>query len=206
MKVILFSDGNKLEKQSLTILRSLNIDVVDIVSEKNPDANYLPDADVLVSMCYHYKVRSDVLNKYDKCINFHPAPLPEYKGFAVYNFGLYNEETTWGVSAHYMIDEFDEGDIIDVIRFDIGEESVASLRSESHKKQLELFIKLMKDISNGKEILPVPNKGGTNYTKKMFEDLRKLDHSMSQDEVERRTRACYFPPYEGVYYRDASNI
>ena len=50
------------------------------------------------------------------------------------------------------------------------------------------------------------NKGGTNYTKKMFEDLRKLDHSMSQDEVERRTRACYFPPYEGVYYRDASNI
>jgi hypothetical protein len=64
----------------------------------------------------------------------------------------------------------------------------------------------MKDISSGKEIFPVPNKGGTNYTKKMFEDLRKLDHSMSQDEVERRTRACYFPPYEGVYYRDASNI
>ena len=35
-------------------------------------------------------------------INFHPAPLPDYKGTAGYNLAIMDELDEWAVSSHYM--------------------------------------------------------------------------------------------------------
>jgi methionyl-tRNA formyltransferase len=35
-------------------------------------------------------------------LNFHPAPLPEYRGVAPYSFGIYENVNHWAVSAHFM--------------------------------------------------------------------------------------------------------
>ena len=45
-------------------------------------------------------------------INVHDALLPKYGGFAPINWSIINGETETGVTVHYMIEEFDLGDII----------------------------------------------------------------------------------------------
>lgn len=45
-------------------------------------------------------------------VNFHPSPLPRYRGGHPHLWGLINGETTWAVTAHYMTEAVDAGDII----------------------------------------------------------------------------------------------
>ena len=193
MKIILFSDQGALKEKSLLIFQKLGIEVVKVIITKNPALEELPDADALISLCYHYKVSEDVLANYPLCINFHPAPLPAYKGFAVYNFGIYNEETFWGVSAHHMTSEIDEGDIIKTLYFNINKETVESLRSKSH----ENLLTLMEDVLIDKLIKG--NVSSQVYPKKSLESLREINSEMSSEEIAKRIRSCHFPPHEGAY-------
>lgn len=46
------------------------------------------------------------------CINRHASLLPKYGGMLPVFWAMYFEEKEFGVSIHYMIDKFDQGDII----------------------------------------------------------------------------------------------
>jgi methionyl-tRNA formyltransferase len=48
----------------------------------------------------------------DKFINFHPGPLPQYRGSMPIFEVLKNQETETGICAHFMNSKFDEGNII----------------------------------------------------------------------------------------------
>lgn len=48
----------------------------------------------------------------DKFINFHPAPLPQYRGVMPIFEVLKNQEKETAICAHYMNDKFDQGNII----------------------------------------------------------------------------------------------
>ena len=101
-----------------------------------------------------------------------------------------------------MDKNFDTGDIIKVERFEIKDptsETVSSLRYKSRQVTLVLLDEIVRDLKQGKDLPRLKNEGGTNYTKKMFEELRKVKPSMSSEEVFKRVRACYFPPYTGAY-------
>ena len=55
------------------------------------------------------------------CINFHPAPLPDWRGMGgVFNFALYEQVSEWGVSSHFVDNSFDTGDLIKVNNFKIN--------------------------------------------------------------------------------------
>lgn len=193
MKIILFSDEGALQEKSLLIFQKLGIEVVEVIIKKKPTLEEIPDADALISLCYHYKVSEDVLAKYPLCINFHPAPLPAYKGFAVYNFGIYNEETLWGVSAHHMTSEIDEGNIIKTLYFNINQETVESLRSKSHENLLTLMEDVLIDKLIKRDTTPQL------YPKSSLESLREVNNEMNSTEIAKRIRSCHFPPYEGAY-------
>lgn len=49
---------------------------------------------------------------YDKFINFHPGPLPQYRGVMPIFEVLKNQETETAICAHFMNSKFDEGNII----------------------------------------------------------------------------------------------
>ena len=200
-EVILFSDKSKIQQSVKDVLSDLNINLVAVVTEKNPNLKLLPKADLLICVCYHYKISSNIIKKYPVAINFHPAPLPEYKGWAVYNFGLYNNEDRWGVSAHYITDKIDRGEILAVQYFDIGKETVKSLREKSHSKLIYLFKNIITAFKNGEKINSIENQGGTYYSQKMFEELREIKTHMDSKEIEKRIRACHFPPYKGAYIK-----
>jgi methionyl-tRNA formyltransferase len=45
-------------------------------------------------------------------VNFHPSLLPKYRGACPSNAALLNDETTSGLTAHYVTEGLDDGDIL----------------------------------------------------------------------------------------------
>lgn len=168
---------------------------------KKIDGGFEPD--LVVSFLYHKKIKEPILScaKYG-CINFHPAPLPEYKGYAPYVAGIIDGVEIWGVTAHYMDSNIDTGDIIKVNRFEINKDDCtsASLSSESNSRLVDLFIEIMRMFKDGREI-PRRNQDGGNYTSlNDFENLRRINENDNKTIIDRKTRAFWCPPHEGAYY------
>ena len=87
MKILLFTDTSPLQesvvktfKYSHSFFNTSKIEVVGIITDTHYNIKDLPEADILISVCYHAKIPKEVINKYSKAINFHPAPLPKYRG------------------------------------------------------------------------------------------------------------------------------
>lgn len=86
------------DKKSLSGLRSW-------IDEVQPD--------YIFSISFPFLLTEDVLSYgEDKFINFHPGPLPQYRGpMPLFEVLRYQEKET-AVTVHFMNEEFDEGDII----------------------------------------------------------------------------------------------
>lgn len=69
--------------------------------------------DYIFSISFPFLIPDSVLSYgYDKFINFHPGPLPRYRGVMPIFEVLKNQETDTAICAHFMNDKFDEGNII----------------------------------------------------------------------------------------------
>jgi methionyl-tRNA formyltransferase len=69
--------------------------------------------DYIFSISFPFLIPDSVLSYgYDKFINFHPGPLPRYRGVMPIFEVLKNQETETAICAHFMNDKFDEGNII----------------------------------------------------------------------------------------------
>lgn len=53
-------------------------------------------------------------------VNLHPSLLPKYRGRAPVNWAIINGETIMGLTAHFITDGMDEGDIIEQCSFEVG--------------------------------------------------------------------------------------
>lgn len=79
-------------------------------------------------------------------VNFHPGP-PEYPGSGCLNFALYDLATSFGVTAHYMVETVDQGTIIDCRRFPVtADDNVDSLLARTHKALFELFVDFICEV------------------------------------------------------------
>jgi methionyl-tRNA formyltransferase len=156
--------------------------------------------DLGISILYWRKLRGGFLSV-PACgtINFHPAPLPEYKGTAGYNLAILQSLDEWGVTVHYMDAEIDTGKIIEVAKFPIDRDSetVASLERTSSEVLFELFVKTTDRIIATRSLLPaMPNKGGVYVSRAEMEAMKKI---VPGDDVPRKVRAFWYPPYDGAY-------
>ena len=74
---------------------------------------YSYDYDIGVSYCFPYVIDvDDVRFKNKRFYNYHPAPLPEYKGSYVYGDAVRDRVAGWGVSLHIMTNKVDSGRVI----------------------------------------------------------------------------------------------
>ena len=103
----------------------------------NPSVNSnidLKDIDLVISFLFWKIIKSPLIN-FPKigCINLHPAPLPDFRGFSPYCFAIYQNSPSWGVSAHFVDEKIDTGDIIKVNKFSINakNETAFSLEQKS---------------------------------------------------------------------------
>lgn len=131
-------------------------------------------------------------------INFHPAPLPAYKGTAGYNLAILEGRQSWAVSAHYMDEGIDTGGIIDVAEFAIDRhsETAVSLEATSTSQLLAQFKEIVAAALASATRLPTtPNVGGRYVSRKEMEAMKLVEPG---DDVSRKIRAFWFPPYDGA--------
>lgn len=158
----------------------------------------LPKIDWLFS--YYWKlVKPETLQIPIKgCINFHPGPLPEARGSA-YHAAILNDWGYWGVTAHYMDETFDTGNIICCDRFSLPKNIVnRELVHMAHIKNFELFKKILNRILNGEVLENVVQTSGKYYSLKDLEKGKYINENDSTEMIKRKIRAYWNPPYSGA--------
>lgn len=155
--------------------------------------------DLGLSMLYWRKLRDEFLTM--PClgnINFHPAPLPQYKGTAGYNMAIMDELDEWAATAHYIDDDIDTGGILDLFRFSIfaRTETAQSLERKTQPFLIELFKKTLHSVlDSGRLLETAPNSGGRYISRVEMEEMKEVK---SGDDVNKKIRAFWFPPYHGA--------
>ncbi|PCK33641.1 formyl transferase [Pseudoalteromonas piscicida] len=156
--------------------------------------------DLGLSMLFWRKLKEGLVHSPElKTINFHPAPLPEYKGTAGYNLAILEGLDEWAMTAHYVDDEIDTGEIIEVQSFPIcnATETAQSLESTSQEQLYTLFVSVVEKVLQNKCILPTsPNIGGRYISRAEMESMKEIKDG---DDIPRKIRAFWFPPYDGAY-------
>ena len=111
------------------------------------------DFDLGVSYCYPRKITEPLLSLPSKgFVNYHPGPLPKYKGPKESTDAINNKEMNWGVTVHQMDENYDTGPIIEVLDIKLHEPptSTAELGAVSHYFLFVLFKNTIKKIYNSK--------------------------------------------------------
>ena len=156
--------------------------------------------DLAVSLLFPKRLRADQLSLARLgAINFHPAPLPEYRGVGGYNLAILEGLTQWAVTAHYMTETIDAGPIIDVEWFPFDPESatIASLMDKSNGVLSTQAKRVIKAAVEADGPLPtIPNEGGRYVDRNELEAMKRIEPG---DDVARKVRAFWFPPYRGAY-------
>jgi len=135
-------------------LNSLNLEH-EIFTTKNPPLpeRELESFDLGVSYCYPRKIKEPLLSFPSKgFINYHPGPLPKYKGPKESTYAIINKEMNWGVTVHKMDETYDTGPIIETMEIKLHESptSTVELGAVSHYFLFILFKNTIKKIYEGK--------------------------------------------------------
>ncbi|MGH2804828.1 MAG: formyltransferase family protein, partial [Thermoleophilaceae bacterium] len=110
--------------------------------------------DVVISFLFWNLIREPLLSLGRiGCLNFHPAPLPDFRGVGGYNVAVLEGLPEWGVSCHFVDAGFDTGDLVEVERFPIdpARETAFSLDLASQERLLGLFERVMERLLAGEE-------------------------------------------------------
>lgn len=138
--------------------------------------SYPEDYDIGISFMYQHKVPKEQI-EHRPWINFHPAPLPEYRGRNLCYHAIMNGEKEFGTTVHYMDENFDTGEIIDCFKFQILESDTSETLSDFAINQCKTqFQAYLPDILAGKVFEATKNKGGTYYKKSEIMDTINLKH------------------------------
>ncbi len=169
-----------------------------LVSEDELYAEPPADVDVVISFLYWRLIREPLISLgRSGCLNFHPAPLPDFRGLGGYNVAILEGLPEWGVSAHFVDERFDTGDLVEVERFafDVATATAYSLDLQSQEHLLGLFKRTVGRLSAGEPLPRTPQGEGRYVTREEFEALRRVRPG---DDVSRKLRAFWYPPYPGA--------
>jgi methionyl-tRNA formyltransferase len=156
------------------------------------------DVDLVVSFLYPRLIREPILSLGRiGCLNFHPAPLPDFRGVGGFNVAILEGLGEWGVSCHFVDEHLDTGDLVEVERFKIDPdtETAFSLDLESGGRLVELFTRTMDRALAGEELPRTPQGDGRYVSREEFERLRVVQPG---DDLDRKLRAFWYPPYPGA--------
>ena len=167
-----------------------------------PAESFRHDSDVVISYLSPWIIPKLILDKTKLWnINFHPGSL-DYPGIGCFNFAIYDQAKTYGVTAHLMDEKVDRGKIVGIKEFPLEkEDSVLTLAEKSYETMIVLFFEVMDFIFKNKK-LPQLEKSWQRepYRRKDLENLCLLDKNMAESEVKRRVKATTYPNMPGAYF------
>ncbi len=135
------------------VLESLNLEHEIFTTKNLPNSEHeFKPFDLGISYSYPRKITKKLLDIPPKgFVNYHPAPLPKYKGGMIYEESIKNKEMHWGVTVHFMDEHYDTGPIIKRMNIDLHEPPLTKeqIGSISHWFMFNLFKQTISDIYNG---------------------------------------------------------
>lgn len=202
IEVVAVLTDNHLEVSPTSeVARKHNIPLLRFEEAVEACENGTLNFDLGVSMLYWRKLRGALLDAAARgIVNFHPAPLPEYKGVGGYNLAILDARDEWACTAHYVDEEIDTGEIIMLERFPMNPETetARTLETKSQTALFDLFVNVFDRLVQSSEHLPTqPNKGGRHLNRIELEAMKRID--LGKDDVARKVRAFWFPPYDGAF-------
>ena len=156
------------------------------------------DVDVVISFLFWKRIREPLLSLGRVgCLNFHPAPLPDLRGVGGYNVAVLERRRDWGVSCHFVDERLDTGDLVAVERFAIDPDTATafSLDLASQERLLRLFQDVLGRALAGEELPRRPQGEGRYVSREELEELRRV---RAGDDLERKVRAFWYPPWPGA--------
>lgn len=131
-------------------------------------------------------------------VNLHPSLLPDYRGCFSIPWAIINGESETGFTYHYMVEAFDEGNIILQERLGISKNDTAfSLFHKLIVLGLRHFERVFQKVVFEQDAGQPQPKGGRYYPRAVpYEGL--IDPTWSLEQIERFIRAMCFPPHTGV--------
>jgi methionyl-tRNA formyltransferase len=154
--------------------------------------------DVVLSFLHPRLIREPLLSLgHAGCLNFHPAPLPDFRGLGGYNLAILEGLEEWGVSCHFVDERLDTGDLVEVERFPIDREGATalSLDIDTQARLTGLFERVIGRLLAGEELPRLPQGEGRYVSREEFERLRVIRPG---DDIGRKLRAFWYPPHPGA--------
>jgi len=130
------------------------------------------------------------------CINFHPGP-PSRPGYRPTGFALYDGDTEYGVTAHYMLEKVDSGPIVGARLFPLASDAqLIDVVKQSYLELARLFIALLPELACSN--VPLQPNGmqwsGETSTRAQYEAIRQIPRDLSDHELTERFRC-----FDGIY-------
>ena len=171
-------------------IKKMDCDLLVSHTKREKFNNFPDEYDIGLAFMYRNLVPKKELKK--ACwINIHPAPLPNYGGRNVAYHAILNKEKLFGASIHYMSEEFDKGDMISTSQFKIPNHITANeLYDLSCKESLKILNNFLPRILSGEKF-----KGKKQFEHKYYEKCKINDFIELDEELKRKVRALYCPPY-----------
>jgi methionyl-tRNA formyltransferase len=153
--------------------------------------------DLVVSILHQVRIRKPLIELGRiGCVNFHPAPLPGFRGWGTYNVAILEDVKEWGVAAHFVDEGFDTGPLIRTRSFpvDASRETAWSLQCKTQPALLELIKEVFEMALRDGYLPSAPQGPGRSFRKKDVLAQRFLDTDDTAEAVNRKVRAYWYPP------------
>ena len=157
--------------------------------------------DFIFSIQYRPLLKSAILNlPTSGCINLHFGLLPRYGGCYPIAWSILNGEKQAGSTLHYMVEKFDEGDIIAQTSVPIKEETTArELFDSMSLAAAKLFAETYPSLLEG-----TVKASSQDMSRKLYYDNESIDFNRDRvidwtrtgDEIQRRICAFSFEPFQ----------
>ena len=181
-------------QHKLNVIRGRGKDqrVIEFVETLNPDLIWVTD--------YRYILPRELIEMaLNGAVNLHPSLLPKYRGRAPINWAILNGETEIGLTAHFIEEGVDNGDIIEQIRIPL---SIHEDVGDALSALMPLYRSLTSKVTSYFEHKHIPRQHqdilkGSIYPARKPED-GQIDWSKPAVEIRNLVRAVA-KPYPGAF-------
>lgn len=159
-------------------------------------------ANMLISVQHPWALPGEILSLVGfNALNLHNAKIPDYRGYNTYTHAILNRERYYYCALHWMSKNVDRGNVAIEKRFIISKDETAkSLYGKSSESAEVVFQRLISYIISNRKIPRKPLAGqGRFYSRNSIDILRRIKNLNNRDEIDRKARAFYFPPFEPAY-------
>lgn len=123
------------------------------------------EPDIVISLYFNQILKTEAIKVASMAtLNMHPGILPGYRGVWPTFWKLYKGDTEAGITIHYINEEIDAGDLLDIHTYPIEEDDTKfSLWLKSGHHGAKRLLSLLKQFKQGIKPHPIKSSGKPRY-------------------------------------------